>query len=82
MNTFIFLERRINQSISDIYIGDFIYMPIEKFNKENGYPKGSYLQILSDKKLEIEEGKLLTSNSKHNIINVFFCNLYSYIIAY
>ncbi|GAA0179619.1 hypothetical protein SH2C18_24580 [Clostridium sediminicola] len=44
-------------------------MPIEKFNKENGYPKGSYLEILSNKKMNIEDDKLLTTNSKDDIIS-------------
>ncbi len=55
--------------IADSYIGDFIYLPLNQFNALNGYPKGSYLELMSTKKLNIDKSLLISSTSKENIVN-------------
>ncbi|HEX3028930.1 MAG TPA: ABC transporter permease [Clostridia bacterium] len=54
--------------IADTYIGNFIYIPLDSYNKLNGFPENSYTGILSSEKLSIDSGKLLTTISKKDII--------------
>jgi putative ABC transport system permease protein len=46
--------------LADIYLGNYAFLPIDKFNKLCNYPKGSYLEILSNKKLHIPDSKLIS----------------------
>lgn len=54
--------------IAEAYVGDFIYMPLDEFNKLCGFPKGSYLELLSAKKLEVDSKKLLSTIEKKEMI--------------
>ncbi len=47
--------------IADSYLGDMIYMPLNKFNELNGFPSGSYTEIFSQKSLDIPKDKLLSA---------------------
>lgn len=58
-------------SIAESYAGDYIYMPLSKFNNMLKYPSGSYMGIWSTEKLDIPENKLLTTVSKEDIKNSF-----------
>jgi putative ABC transport system permease protein len=57
--------------IADSYLGDMIYMPLAKFNKLNGYPSGSYLELYSNKKLPIQSSKLVTVSKTSETIDGF-----------
>jgi putative ABC transport system permease protein len=59
----------IIDKIANAYTGNIIYMPLDEFNKLNGYPKNSYLQIDSSYKLDIPENKLISQTSKKDIID-------------
>ena len=58
-------------SIADSYVGNYIYMPQEKFNQLFDYPAGSYMGIWSTDKLNIQESDLLTTVTKDDIKNAF-----------
>ena len=55
--------------IAKAYTGNIIYMPLSEFNKSNGYPENSYLQIDSADKLNIPADKLISQTSKQDIID-------------
>jgi len=55
--------------IAKVYTGNIIYMPLSEFNKSNGYPENSYLQIDSAYKLNIPRDKLISEASKQDIID-------------
>jgi putative ABC transport system permease protein len=58
-------------SIAESYVGNYIYMPLPKFNSMLNFPSGSYIGIWSTEKLDIPENKLLTTVSKEDIKNSF-----------
>lgn len=58
-------------SIADYYMGDFIYMPIDRFNSMFGYPQGSYLQLYSDKKLDIPSTELVSTTDRQYMISSY-----------
>jgi putative ABC transport system permease protein len=58
-------------SIAESYVGNYIYMPLTKFNSILNFPSGSYIGIWSAEKLDIPENKLLTTVSKDDIKNSF-----------
>jgi putative ABC transport system permease protein len=58
-------------SIAESYVGNYIYMPLSKFNSMLNFPTGSYIGIWSNDKLDIPENKLLTTVSKDDIKNSF-----------
>ena len=58
-------------SIAESYVGNYIYMPLSKFNIMLNFPSGSYIGIWSTEKLVIAENKLLTTVSKEDIKNSF-----------
>lgn len=55
--------------IAKAYTGNIIYMPLSEFNKSNGYPENSYLQLDSAYKLDIPANKLISQTSKKDIID-------------
>lgn len=57
--------------IADVYIGDFIFMPLDKLNSELNYPSGSYLGVWSDRKADIDENKILKTLSKQESIDSY-----------
>lgn len=48
-------------SIADTYVGEYVYMPIDKFNAMLNYPSDSYFGIWSKERIEIPEKELLSS---------------------
>lgn len=48
-------------SIANTYVGEYIYMPIDKFNTMLNYPAGSYMGLWSSSSMDIAENKLLSS---------------------
>lgn len=55
--------------IANAYIGNIIYMPLTEFNKLNGYPENSYLQLDSKEKLNIPEDKLISERNRQDMID-------------
>lgn len=48
-------------SIADTYVGEYIYMPIDKFNIMLNYPSGSYFGLWSKERIVVPERELLSS---------------------
>lgn len=62
VNKFDFSEYSITiDSIAESYVGNYIYMPLDKFNSMFKYPTDSYMGLWSRDKLNIPENKLLTT---------------------
>lgn len=57
--------------ICEAYIGNFIYMPIEKFNKMLGFDLNTFTGIYSNKKLDIDERILLKAENREDTIKAF-----------
>jgi putative ABC transport system permease protein len=58
-------------SIAQSYVGNYIYMPLTKFNSTMGLSSDSYMGLWSSSKLDIPEAKLLTTVTKDEIKNAF-----------
>lgn len=58
-------------SIANSYVGNYIYMPLSKFNSMMSYPSGSYMGLWSMTKLNIPENKVLATVTKDDIKNAF-----------
>jgi len=48
-------------SIAETFVGQYIYLPIDKLNDMLGFPSGSYIGLWSTEKIDIPENKLLAS---------------------
>ncbi|MFD3157063.1 ABC transporter permease [Haloimpatiens sp. FM7330] len=57
--------------IADTYIGDNIYMPINKFNTKFNLPQESYIGLWSDKKLDLPQEIVLKENTKSDSKKAF-----------
>jgi putative ABC transport system permease protein len=57
--------------IAESYVGSYIYLPEESFNKMFGLPTGSYMGLWSDEKLNIPTDQLLGVVTKNEIQNAF-----------
>jgi putative ABC transport system permease protein len=58
-------------SIAETYVGNYIYMPLSKFNSMLNYPYNSYMGLWSKDKLNIPENKLLTTVTLNDMKNAF-----------
>jgi len=58
-------------SIAESYVGEYIYMPLEKLNNMLKYPSHSYIGIWSDEKLKIPDNELLSTASIDDFKNAF-----------
>jgi putative ABC transport system permease protein len=58
-------------SIAESYVGNYIYIPLSKFNSMQGFPADSYMGLWSESKLDIPEDKLLAAVTKEDIKNAF-----------
>lgn len=58
-------------SIANSYVGNYIYMPLEQFNRMLGLPADSYMGLWSDVKLELPKESLLTTATRDDIKNAF-----------
>lgn len=54
-------------SIAESFVGNYIYLPLSKFNSMFNYPSGSYMGLWSREKLDIPENKLLTTVTTEDI---------------
>ena len=59
------------EETAEFYLGDFIYMPIDRLNDMLGYPKGSYLELDSDQKLDISASKLASVTDRQYLQDSF-----------
>ncbi|WP_162551190.1 ABC transporter permease [Paenibacillus tepidiphilus] len=50
--------------ISPVYTGDIIYIPLSMFNSLNNYPKNSFMEVISNEKLETDKTNILSFNDK------------------
>ncbi|QGU95388.1 FtsX-like permease family protein [Clostridium bovifaecis] len=50
-------------AVANSYAGQFIFMPIDKFNVKLGLPQSSYMGLWSTKKLDIPDGQLSGTKS-------------------
>jgi len=50
-------------SVAESYVGEYIYMPLEKLNNMLKYPSHSYIGLWSKEKLKIPENELLSTAS-------------------
>ncbi len=51
------------EKIADPYAGDFLFLPLDRFNAEFGYPAGAYLGIWSGKAMTFAEGEIQSTKS-------------------
>ena len=58
-------------SIAESYVGNYIYIPMSKFNSMQSFPAGSYMGLWSESKLDIPENKLLVTVTNDDIKNAF-----------
>lgn len=58
-------------SISETYVGEYIFMPLTEFNDLLKYPSGSYVGLWSKDKLDIPENKLLRTATVDDSIKAF-----------
>lgn len=71
-------------SIAETYVGQYIYIPLDKLNNMLGYPPESYMGLWSTEKLNIPQNKLLayvTVNDMKNAFNTLTKPFQSYIAA-
>ncbi|MDP4182326.1 MAG: ABC transporter permease [Bacillota bacterium] len=50
-------------SIAETYVGQNIYMPLDKLNELLKYPKGSYIGLWSNEKINISENLILSAST-------------------
>lgn len=56
-------------AVADSYAGQFIFMPIDEFNAQLGFPENSYTGLWSTKKLDIPEEQLSGTKSLSETAN-------------
>jgi len=61
----------IIDSVAQSYVGNYVYIPMPKFNSMMSYPADSYMGLWSISKLNIPENRLLTTVTKDDIKNAF-----------
>lgn len=58
-------------SIAETYVGQYIYMPLAKFNSMLKYPADSYIGLYSSSKLDIPSSKLLSTATLDDLKSAF-----------
>jgi len=58
-------------AIADTYAGEYIFLPLDEFNQMNDYPDGSYIGIMSERKLQLEKDSLLMSQTNDEVMAAF-----------
>lgn len=58
-------------SIADSYLGEYIYLPLDRLNSILGFPEGSYAGIWSSSAIDIPEDKLLNVSTIDDFRNAF-----------
>jgi putative ABC transport system permease protein len=61
----------IIEEVADTYAGDFLFMPLDKFNSEFGLPTDAYIGIWSDKPMTFASGEIQSMKSIDAIIMGF-----------
>ncbi len=51
------------EKIADTYAGDFLFMPLERFNAEFGLPADAYIGIWSDEQMAFAPGEIKSTKS-------------------
>ncbi|MGL5087020.1 MAG: ABC transporter permease, partial [Clostridium sp.] len=54
--------------IAKSYLGQTVYIPLEKLYEETKIPKDSYIGVISDKDLEFSEGEVSSVTSKESML--------------
>ncbi|WEG13346.1 ABC transporter permease [Pullulanibacillus sp. KACC 23026] len=47
--------------IANSYLGDMIYMPLDRFNQKNHYPIGSYMEVYANQNLNVDPSQLAST---------------------
>lgn len=58
-------------TIAETYVGQYIYIPIDKLNEMLKFPAGSYMGLWSTEKINIPENKLLATVTIDDMKNAF-----------
>lgn len=61
----------IIEKIADTYAGDFLFMPLARFNSEFGLPADAYIGIWSDKPMTFAQGEIQSTKSIDAIVKGF-----------
>ena len=59
------------EKVADTYAGDFLFMPLDRFNSEFGLPADAYIGIWSDEPMTFAQGELQSTKSIDAIITGF-----------
>lgn len=57
--------------IADTYVGEYLFMPIETFNRLNDYPEGSYTALMSNQTIDIDEDRLQLLRTSDEVMTAF-----------
>ncbi len=61
----------IVDSVAETFIGEFVFMPIERLDKLMGLPAGSYMGVWSDAALDIPEDQLYSARTVEDSVKDF-----------
>ena len=61
----------IIEQVADTYAGDFLFMPLDRFNAEFGLPADAYTGIWSDEPMTFSRGEIQTTKSIDAIVAGF-----------
>lgn len=56
------------EKMADTYAGDFLFMPLDRFNTEFGYPADTYLGIWSGEAMTFAQGEIQSTKSIDTIV--------------
>lgn len=56
------------EKMADTYAGDFLFLPLDRFNAEFGYPDGAYLGIWSGNAMTFAEGEIQSTKSIDTVV--------------
>ncbi len=59
------------EALADTYAGGFLFVPLDRFNTEFGYPDGSFLGVWSDEQLSFAPGEVASTKSLDSIVQAF-----------
>lgn len=59
------------EKVADTYAGDFLFMPLARFNSEFGLPTDAYIGIWSDEPMTFTQGEIQSTKSIDAIIKGF-----------
>jgi putative ABC transport system permease protein len=59
------------EKIADTYAGDFLFMPLDRFNAEFEYPEDAYIGIWSDEPMTFNQGEIQSTKSIDAIVAGF-----------